>query len=119
MRPFLLSVLCLSIAAHAEPVPVKPPPAPEKPLPLRARIDKDAIRAAIEAAPPERDPYPRRHEADTISATPVDKFSKEFAEARLPDCLHSEGLKNQPTFFLSGFLALPFIAVAKVRGVCR
>jgi hypothetical protein len=124
MRPILLCVLCLSFAAHAEPVAeVSPEPAQKEPetahLPLRARLDRDAIRAAIAATPVERDPYPRRHEADTLSIRPVEKFSKDFANARLPDCLHSEGLKNQPTFFLSGFLALPFIAVAKVRGVCR
>jgi len=124
MRLILFCVLCLSIAAHAEPVAeVSPKPAQKESetahVPLRARLDRDAIRAAITATPVERDPYPRRHEADTISVRPVEKFSKDFANARLPDCLHSEGLKNQPTFLLSGFLALPFIAVAAARGVCR
>jgi len=124
MRPLLVCVLCLSFAAHAEPVAaVSSKPAQKEaetaPLPLRARLDRDAIRAAIAATPAERDPYPRRHEADTLSVRPVEKFSKDFADARLPDCLHSDGLKNQPTFFMSGFLALPFIAVAKLRGVCR
>jgi hypothetical protein len=117
-------MLCLSFAAHAEPVAEASPKSAQKEpeaahLPLRARLDKEAIRAAIPAAPVESDPYPRRHEADTLSLRPVEKFSKDFANARLPDCLHSEGLRNQPTFFMSGFLALPFIAVAKVRGVCR
>jgi hypothetical protein len=127
-------MLCLSLAARAEPLPDVPaPPAPIGPaataqagkppdagaLPLRARLDRGAIRAAIATLPRATDPYPRRHEADTISATPYESFSKDFASARLPDCLHSEGLRNQPTFFLSGVLALPFIAVAKLRGVCR
>ena len=44
-------------------------------------------------------------------------------EAAVPDCLHSEGLKRQPTGFgplaLTGFYALPFIAVAKLRGKCK
>jgi hypothetical protein len=124
MRSLRLCVLCLSFAAHAEPVAEALPKSAQKeagtaPLPLRARLDKDAIRAAITATPVESDPYPRRHEADTLSVRPVEKFSKDFANARLPDCLHSEGLRNQPTFFLSGVLALPFIAVAAVRGVCR
>ena len=124
MRPILLCVLCLSVAAHAEPLAaVSPEPAQKEAktahLPLRARLDKDVIRAAIEATPTERDPYPRRHEADTLSVKPVEKFSKDFANARLPDCLHSDGLRNQPTFFMGGVLALPFIAVAKLRGVCR
>ncbi|MFC4930836.1 hypothetical protein [Massilia sp. GCM10023247] len=96
-------------------------------MPLRARLDRDAIRAAIAGLPEETEPDPRRSIAgatgdtasDTISATPYRSFSQDFAKARLPDCLHSEGLKNQPTFFLSGVLALPFIGVAKLRGVCR
>lgn len=128
-------MLCLSLVTRAEPVPAvpAPPTAPSGPpataqagrpldagaLPLRVRLDRNAIRAAIATLPQESDPYPRRHEADTISATPTESFVKDFAAARLPDCLHSEGLRNQPTFFLGGVLALPFIAVAKLRGVCR
>ena len=122
MRRFLLCVLSLPLLAHAEPAAKVPPAkgaAAHAHLPLRERLDKDTIRAAIAATPAEPDPTPRRHEADTMSATPRENFAKEFASARLPDCLHSEGLKNQPTFFLNGFIALPFIAVAKLRGVCR
>lgn len=87
------------------------------------RLDRDAIRAAIADLPAEPEPNPRRREADTVgdtlSAMPYQAFSQDFARARLPNCLQSEGLKNQPTFFLNGVLALPFIAVAKLRGVCR
>lgn len=125
MRLLLICVLCLSPAVRAEPAqvlprsPSVPPTAQAEALPLRARLDKEAIRAAIAATPEEKDANPRRHEADTLSATSYQSFSKDFAAARLPDCLHSEGLKYQPTFFLSGYIALPFIAVAKLRGVCR
>lgn len=120
-------MLCFTLAARAEPPPAlpAPPAAPQVeapapgPLPLRVRLDRDVIRAAIADLPVERDPYPRRYEANTVGITPLESFSRDFAKARLPDCLHSEGLKNQPTFFLNGFLALPFVAVAKVRGVCR
>lgn len=132
MRPILLCVLSLSLPVHADPVTRTPAP-PQAPiagpsmtdparaaaLPLRARLDKEAIRTAIAALPEEKHSDPRRRETDTLSATSYQSFSKDFANARLPDCLHSEGLKNQPTFFLSGFIALPFIAVAKLRGVCR
>ena len=127
MRLFLLCVLSLPLVAGAEPVvPATPPPkaaakeeAAAARLPLRARLDKDTIRAAVAATPAEPNPYPRRHEADTLSVTPHEGFARDFARARLPDCLHSEGLRNQPTFFLNGVLALPFVAVAKLRGVCR
>jgi len=123
MRSLLLGLLSLPLAVQAE-SPALPgkqaaAPMPAVSLPLRARLDKDAIRAAIAATPAESETKPRRHEADTLSATPAEKFSKDFANARLPDCLHAEGLRNQPTFFMSGLLALPFIAVAKLRGVCR
>ena len=116
MRSLLFCVLCLSQLAHA--TPTAPPAAGEK-VPLRARLDKETIRAAIAAAPPEKEAAPGRSESGALSGTAYEQFSNDFAGARLPDCLHAEGLKNQPTFFLSGVLALPFIAVAKVRGVCR
>ncbi|QNA89833.1 hypothetical protein G4G28_17510 [Massilia sp. Dwa41.01b] len=143
MRTLSTLLLCVALGARAEPLPpsTSPAPAPKgrtaqasaqdgrlqpqdenhagEAASLRARIDKEAIRAAIAGLPTEADAYPRRHEADTLSATPAQSFARDFAASRLPDCLHSEGLRNQPTFFLTGFLALPFIAVAKVRGVCR
>lgn len=118
MRPLLLCLFSLSLPVCAEPVTAPSPPA-SKPAPLRARLDKDTIRSAIEAVPAEKESAPRRNEADVLSATPYQHFSKDFAGARLPDCLHSDGLKHQPTFFLGGVLALPFIAVARLRGVCR
>lgn len=118
MRLLLLCLLSLSLPVCAEPVAAPSPP-PSKAAPLRARLDKDTVRAAIEAVPVDKDTGPRRNETDALSATPYEHFSKDFAAARLPDCLHSEGLKYQPTFFVSGVLALPFIAVAKLRGVCR
>jgi hypothetical protein len=125
MRLFLVCLLCLSPAVRAEPAKAVPPapriaqPAQAGALPLRARLDKETIRTAIAATPEEKEVNPRPQAADSLSAKPYQSFSKDFAAARLPDCLHSEGLKNQPTFFLSGFIALPFIAVAKLRGVCR
>ena len=115
MRSLLFCALCLSLLAHAAP---STPAAGEKP-PLRARLDKETIRAAIAAVPPDEKPAPRRSEPAALSGTPYEQFSKDFAGARLPNCLQAEGLKYQPTFFLGGVLALPFIAVAKLRGVCR
>ena len=121
MRPLLLCVLCLSSAARAQaPAPVTPATATSPPSSsLRARLDKETIRTAIAATPADEKPAPGREETRALSGSAYQGFARDFAGARLPDCLHSEGLKNQPTFFLSGFLALPFIAVAKVRGVCR
>jgi hypothetical protein len=125
MRPSLLCVLSLPLLAQAQTLPATSTQkkaggvVEEGKLPLRARLDKDTIRAAIAATPAEPDAKRRRLEADTLSGAAHENFAKDFAQARKPDCLHSEGLRNQPTFFLNGFLALPFIAVAKLRGVCR
>jgi hypothetical protein len=53
-----------------------------------------------------------------FSSANSDIMTAAFIEAKVPDCLHAGGLKRQPTFLLTGYLALPFIAVAKLRGVC-
>lgn len=63
-----------------------------------------------------------RHDVDTLRADKYQSFGAAFASAKLPDCLHADGLKNQPTgigpFGFTGTLAMPFILVAKLRGVC-
>jgi hypothetical protein len=82
-------------------------------------LDKATIQAAVRAVLDEQPAIPRLHEADTLRANQYDRFARQVEEATVPDCLHSEGLKRQPTFFLGGLLALPFIAVAKVRGKCQ
>lgn len=136
MRQLAVCLLCLAVAARAESAIAAPAAAPSStvieseltpaataPGPaaasLRARIDEAAIRKAVKATLDETWENPRRHEADTISGTAYEEFGREFSEAKVPDCLHADGLKRQPTFFLSGLLALPFVAVAKIRGKCR
>jgi len=81
--------------------------------------DRATIRAAIRSVLDEQPAIPRLHEADTLRTNQYDRFSRQVEEATVPDCLHADGLKRQPTFFLSGLLALPFIAVGKVRGKCQ
>lgn len=129
MRPLVTCLLCLSLAARAEPPPVvqsellptaqaaTTPPQPG--ATLRSRISDDAIRKAVKETLDTTWENPRRYENDTITATPYESFGREFSEARVPDCLHADGLKRQPTFFLSGLFALPFVAVAKLRGKCN
>ncbi|WP_305823671.1 hypothetical protein [Massilia brevitalea] len=133
MRHFAICLLCLSLTARAEPLPVVQSellPVPQAAAPaapalqppgatLRSRISDDAIRKAVKETLDTTWENPRRYENDTMSATPYDSFGREFSEARVPDCLHADGLKRQPTFFLGGALALPFIAVAKLRGKCN
>ncbi len=47
------------------------------------------------------------------------KFEETFADAKVPGCFKADGLKRQSTFIFKGLLALPFIAVAAVRGKCN
>ena len=130
MRQLAVCLLCLAVSARAEPPaePLAPPPAPapasdaQLPKPvstLRSRISDESIRKAVKETIAETWENPRRHENDTISATAYENFGRDFSEAKVPDCLHADGLKRQPTFFLGGVLALPFIAVAKIRGKCK
>jgi hypothetical protein len=127
MRQLAVCLLCLAVSARAEPpaelLAPLPAPAPDAQLPkpastLRSRISDESIRKAVKETIAESWENPRRHENDTISATAYETFGRDFSEAKVPDCLHADGLKRQPTFFLSGLLALPFVAVAKIRGKC-
>ena len=138
MRHLAVCLLCLALAtppARAEPPAVLPgaaaaPSEPEKTgkaekvdttaaPSLRARLDDDAIRKAVKATLTDADDYPQLYQGDTLSGAAYEQFGREFHEAKVPDCLHPDGLKRQPTFFLGGLLALPFVAVAKIRGKCR
>ena len=137
MRQLVVCLLCLAVAARAEPPAVAPAAAPvpaqwdaepavkqrseaPAPLSLRARLGEDTIRKAVKDTLTDADDYPQLYQGDTLSgAAAYEQFGREFHEAKVPDCLHPDGLKRQPTFFLSGLLALPFVAVAKMRGKCR
>ena len=59
----------------------------------------------------------------TLRAGDHASLQARFEEAVVPGCLRPDGLKRQPTsigpFGVSGFLALPLILVAKLRGKCK
>lgn len=59
----------------------------------------------------------------TIRADKYEQFAAAFSEAKVPDCLHPDGLKRQPTNLgpigVVGVYALPFVAIAKLRGKCN
>ena len=114
--PIAVALAAGSVAAAQE----GPPAVPAAAAPRHDALpDKDTIRAAVRDVVAERPDNPRLHEADTLRANRYDTFARKFDEAAVPDCLHSDGLKRQPTFFLSGIYALPFVAIAKLRGVCN
>jgi hypothetical protein len=107
------------LAEKAPPVLLKDALTVQQPAPRSALPDKSTIQAAVLSVLDESPAIPRLHEADTLRANQYDKFSRQVEEATVPDCLHADGLKRQPTFFISGWLALPFVAVAKIRGKCQ
>jgi hypothetical protein len=119
MRAFVLAGLLTAVVPTAYATDEKPEEPATPPAATRVRPDEEAIRKAIRDTLAERPDNPRLHEADTLRANQYDLFGRQVEEATVPDCLHADGLKRQPTFFLSGLLALPFIAVAKVRGKCQ
>jgi hypothetical protein len=112
MRAFVLAALLTALASAAwatDPAPAS----------VRQRVDDEVIRKAVRETLAERPDNPRLHEADTLRANRYDIFVRQVEDATVPDCLHADGLKRQPTFFLTGLLALPFVAVAKIRGKCQ
>lgn len=112
-------VALTAVATAQELDPMTEPKVQTAPVRPGGLPSTDAIRAAIRDTIAERPENPRLHEADTLRSTQYELFSRHADEGTVPDCLHADGLKRQPTFFLSGVLALPFIAVAKIRGVCK
>lgn len=116
MKPIVVTVLltALSSAAWAGDQAAAPPPGA-----ARQRPDEDAIRKAVRETLDENPDPPRLHDAGTLRANRYDIFARQVDDAIVPDCLHPDGLERQNTFHLAGLLALPFVAVAKVRGKCR
>jgi hypothetical protein len=121
MTPPLAAVV-MAVHLHAA-TPVIPPDwAANKPALDQAAI-RTAVREVLDEDRAKQAEQARRHEVDTLRADVYQRFAADFAEARVPDCLHPDGLKRQPTgigpFQLAGLLALPFVAIAKLRGKCN
>lgn len=122
MKLLFLGILMFSTAANAA-EKVKDPLSDgvTSEVQLKAmlgRVDASVSKAIAETIKTEVPPLPYYQSAIAFSSTNTEIMTAAFIEAKVPDCLHSEGLKRQPTFIFTGYLALPFIAVAKVRGKC-
>jgi hypothetical protein len=93
--------------------------APEQPVPLRARLTDQVIKEAVQKTLV-GDKTETKHEQGTVlGAERYEQFSRQMSDAKIPDCLHTDGLKFQPTFIFGGILALPFIGLAALRGKCK
>jgi hypothetical protein len=115
----------VALAAQLQAAPVIPEDwASEKPAPASTSAAiRDAVRGVLEEDRAKAGEVPRRHEVDTIRANVYERFGAEFREARVPDCLHPDGLKRQPPVIgfigFGGWLAAPFVVLAKIRGKCN
>ncbi len=95
-------------------------PPPDKTLIRRAIKESFEEEKAIAEAESKAKAIPYRFSASSQpDRDKYQKFEESFADAKVPGCLTSQGLKRQPTFIFGGLLALPFIAVAAVRGKCN
>jgi hypothetical protein len=114
----LASTLLLALAGSCPAAEAdKPKAAPV--LQLSDDIIRQAVRETL-AEQPAGQPLPA---TATLSARRAEAFARQVEDATVPGCLRSDGLKLQPTgigpFSLGGLLALPFVAVAKIRGKCQ
>ncbi|WP_373991542.1 hypothetical protein [Duganella sp. BuS-21] len=122
LKLFFLCMLMFSTAANSA-ENVKDPWAEAVPSEVQLKamlghVDASISKAVANTLKNDAAQQPPYQGAIVYSSTNTNIMTAAFTEAKVPDCLHSEGLKRQPTFLLGGYLALPFIAVAKVRGKC-
>ena len=113
----------LAAAQAAAQAPEASAPAPAAP-PMTQAMIREAVRAALADEAQVRDALPQpAMQQVTIRADKYERFAAAFAEARVPDCLHPDGLKRQPTSIgpigVVGLYALPLVVVAKLRGKCN
>ena len=120
MTPMLSLLLAGALTAPAPDDPLEAPPPTVQDILARRPLQAAVRAAALEAAPHTRQAAYSNRERE--------RFIAAFEEARVPDCLHQDGLKRQPTGFMignfayfgvSGLTALPFVAIAKLRGKCN
>ncbi|MGK5028709.1 hypothetical protein [Janthinobacterium sp. MDT1-19] len=121
----LVTVAGLWLAAQAGAQALDGAPLPEPGPQLTQSMIRDAVRAVLAEEAQVRDAQPQAAmQQVTIRADrKYEQFSAVFAEAKVPDCLHADGLKRQPTgigpLAIGGVYALPFVAIAKLRGKCN
>jgi len=125
------SLLSLQLAAGGSPTPAPGKAAAPAEIPAdwtSAPTKPVATPAAIRAAVAETIAAERAAEGEALptyrfsSQPPPDRyqvFADIFDDARVPDCLHADGLKRQSTLIFKGLVALPFVAIAKLRGKCN
>ncbi|PHV17701.1 hypothetical protein CSQ90_05060 [Janthinobacterium sp. BJB303] len=117
--------LCAAAQAGAQAPETTPGAAPGPGPQLTQSMIRDAVRAVLAEEAQARDalPQPQMQQVTIRADRKYEQFAAAFAEAKVPDCLHPDGLKRQPTSIgpigVGGVYALPFVAIAKLRGKCN
>ena len=117
-------VLAMTTTLAAAQVPVATPPALAPSPALTQAMISAAVRETLaeEKRAQAESGQPAMQQV-TIRADKYEQFAAAFSEAKVPDCLHPDGLKRQPTNLgpigVVGVYALPFVAIAKLRGKCN
>ena len=117
-------VLASAATLAAAQVPVATPPALAPSPALTQAMISAAVRETLaeEKRAQAESGQPAMQQV-TIRADKYEQFAAAFSEAKVPDCLHPDGLKRQPTNLgpvgVVGVYALPFVAIARLRGKCN
>jgi hypothetical protein len=112
----IVTLTCPAVAGE----PVQAQPAAPTGAPLRAQLTDEAIRQAVKQTLADEQKESAIAPGRTLSGDArYQQFGRAVSEAKTPDCLHGDALKYQPTFFFAGLLAIPFWALAAIRGKCR
>ena len=121
----LVTAAWLCAAAQAGAQGPDAAPNPETGAQLTQAAIREAVRAVLAEEAQARDalPQPAMQQVTIRADRRYEQFAAAFAEAKVPDCLHPDGLKRQPTNIgpigVVGVYALPFVAIAKLRGKCN
>ena len=117
-------MVSILLAAALTTAPVNTARADRPTLSMRVR-DPKVIRAAVDAALVDDAPgstaamASRYATGDTIlRGAAYEDFARTMADARVPDCLHPDGLKRQ-FVPIGGIYSAPFVLIAKLRGKCN
>lgn len=86
-------------------------------------LTDDAIRKAVRETLAETPEKPPPRGVYTMRGDRYENFRQKVDDAVVPSCLHPDALKLQPAKIgpvgIGGIYALPFLAVAAIRGKCR
>jgi hypothetical protein len=125
----LMAVYAVGTPVHAQQAPEPEPPMPAalepapagEPTGLTDAVIKKAVRETVAEDADSKTGINR--DAGALSAGKTESImSAAFDQAKVPDCLHADALKNQPARIgIIGFVgpyALPWVIAAALRGKC-